>query len=249
MAIKLWLTDPDNKPKPQTERRSFGDTIGTFSIGKSVLNEATQRNEPVALDTFRLMTGDKQVAEAVAQLLGGSADETDSPSEEFVEVITTSAKFEVIVDGPGGLRSDMKQWVRGKLVHHCDGELFLSHLSNEKLVGTRCTCPELFAERKQMAKDEMGPKPAIELTFRIAADPELGKFKLKTGAWTLAAVLHEAEEALEAIGGEALVVVGLELVEFVISKGPKKGTQVSYYKPTIDVVKAMSDAIADEPPY
>lgn len=245
MALKIWNTDPDNKPKPQTERRTYGDTIGTFSIGKSVVNADTGRTEPVALDTFRVMSGKPEVAQAVSQLLGGAPEETDSPSEEFIEVITTANAVQVVVDGPSALRSDMKQWVRGKLVHHCDGEVFLSHISNENLVGKRCNCPELFAERKQAAKDEMGPKPAIELTFRLAEDLDLGKFKLKTGAWTLAAVLHEVEYALEAIGGDTLVEIGLELVEFTPTKGKMKNQLVSYYKPTIKVIGAFGDAIAE----
>ncbi|MFJ9961094.1 recombination directionality factor [Streptomyces avermitilis] len=244
MALKIWNTDPDNKPKKQ-ERRSFGDTIGTFSIGKSVKNEKTGNNDPMALDTFRLMTASPEVAQAVSELLGGAPEETDSPSEEFIEVVTTASTIQVVADGPGAYYSDLKQWVRGKLVHHCDGEVFLSHLSKPEKVGQPCECPELFAERKQAAKDEMGPKPAIEFTFRLAEDLDLGKFKLKTGAWTLAAVEHEIIEALEAINGETLVEIGLELVEFVISKGPKKGTPVSYYKPTITVLGAFADAIAD----
>lgn len=242
MAMKIWQTDPENKPK---ERVSYSDnTDGAFSIGKQ-----DENGDPVALDTFRLMTAKPEVAAAVAQLLGGNVVETETASENFIEVVTEADKIPVIVDGPGGLYSDFKSWNRGKLTHHCDGVSFLSHPSNDKLIGKACGCPELFAERKQAARDGIGPSPSIELKFRLADDPDLGTFKFKTGAWTLAGVLHESEARLERIKGEALVELSLEFVEFIVKKGKNKGTQVSYYRPGIEVIKSYGDAIADEPPF
>lgn len=246
MALKIWQTDPDNKPKARAAAQSYGDTVGTFTIGKSVENDKGKM-EPVALSEFRVMTASREVADAVAQLYGGAPEETDSPSEEFIEVLTNASTVPVIIDGPAGYRSDLKQWVRGKLVHHCDGAVFLSHLTNPDLIGQPCRCPELFSERKDAARNEMGPKPAIEVFFRLADDPDLGKFKLKTGSWSLAAVEHEILGALEAIGGEALAEIGVEEVSFTAKSGPMKGKVVSFMKPTIKIVKPWAAAIADAP--
>ncbi|MET9425633.1 hypothetical protein ABZY06_33850 [Streptomyces sp. NPDC006540] len=238
MALKIWQTDPENKPEPAKSYDS--DLDGAFSIGAQ-----DKEGNPVALDTFRVSLSDPNKADAIAQLFGGSVVETDRTNEHYIDVTTARDKVLVIVEDPKALYADMKKWDNGKLTHHCDGEIFISHPINEKLIGSACGCPELFVERKQHAKAGLGPKPAIELTFRLADDPDLGVFKFKTSAWTLAKVLHEAEEALERINGEALVELSLTLVEFVIKKGKDKGTQVSYYAPGIKVLKSYQSAIAE----
>lgn len=240
MALDIWSTDPNNKPK---ERVSFSDdTVGQFHSGYTD-TDAKGNNIPVALDKWRVSTGDPVVADAVAQLLGGQPDVTDRASEKNIDVFTNQEKVLVVVDGPKALYSDMKLWNGNKLVHHCTGT---KYLSPEERAGKPCGCPELFAERKAAAKDRMGPSPAISLTFRLADDPTLGKFKFQTASWVMASILHEYENALEAVGGPALIELSLELVEFTIKKGSNKGLAVSYYKPVLKVLKAYEDAITDD---
>ncbi|MFI9206180.1 hypothetical protein [Streptomyces sp. NPDC053048] len=235
VALTIFDTDPNAKPKP---RQTFSDdTVGRFSSGRSV------DGVPEALSEWRISTGDMTVAKAVAQLFGGEPVETDSASENFIDVFTDRETVLIVLDGPEAIHADMKLWNRNKLVHHCDGSLFLS--PDEKK-GQPCHCPELFAERKQAAKDLMGPVPSITVTFRLADDPELGKFKFQTGSWVMASVLHEYENDLAAIDGSALAELTLELVEYTIKKGKNKGRNVSYYKPVIKVLKSYNDAIADE---
>jgi hypothetical protein len=146
----------------------------------------------------------------------------------------------VILDGPKAISSDMKLWNRGKLVHHCDGVDFLSH-ADEKRIGKPCGCPVLFAERKQAARDYMGPAPSINVRFRLADDPDLGVCHFQTTSWTLAEVLHEHDDALRRIGGEALGELSIELVEYTT----KKGRHVEYLKPVLKVVKSWNEAIAE----
>jgi hypothetical protein len=55
-------------------------------------------------------------------------------------------------------------------------------------------------------------------------------------------VLHEIEDELERIGGEALCTLSLELVQFTTSAGKN----VEYRKPVIKVLKSWNDAIAEE---
>lgn len=245
MALDIWQTDPDNKPEP---RKSFSDdTVGRLHSGYSEYSEKAQKMVPVALTEWRVSTGDPSVADAVSQLLGGTpVEDKESTSENFIDVYTKQGAVNAIIDADG-IYSDMKQWSNGKLVHHCTGTKFLSHPFDEKKVGEACGCPSLFAERKEAAKNNMGPNPAIKVMFRLADDPELGLFNWQTGSWTLAAVLHEAEGALESVGkgGPVLATIALEEVSYVAKKGKMKGKTVEYTKPVLSVVKSYNDAIAD----
>ncbi|WP_234336065.1 hypothetical protein [Streptomyces sp. NRRL S-920] len=233
--MTIFATDPNAKPKP---RQTFtDDTVGRLHSGRSV------DGVPEVLTEWRISTGDPVVAQSVAQLFGGEPIETDSTGEFFIDVFTDRKSIPVVLDGPDAIYADMKLWNRSKLVHHCDGSVFLSP---EEKAGKHCGCPDLFAERKEAAKDLLGPSPSITITFRLADDPELGVFKFQSGSWTLASVLHEYENDLEAVDGPALAELVLELVEYTVKKGPNKGRAVSYVKPVVKVIKAYDDAIADE---
>ncbi|UJB43614.1 recombination directionality factor [Streptomyces sp. A1-5] len=237
MANHMTIFDTDPNARPKVRQTFSDDTVGRFHSGRAV------GGVPEALSEWRISTGDPEVAKAVAQLFGGEPVETDSPSENFIDVFTDRATVPVVLDGPDAIYADMKLWNRNKLVHHCDGSRFLS--PDEKK-GQPCHCPELFAERKQAAKDFMGPAPSISITFRLADDPELGKFRFQSGSWMLASVLHEAENDLAAVGAPALAELTLERVEYTVKKGPNKGRNVSYVRPVVTVLKAFNDAIADE---
>ncbi|MFE3591961.1 hypothetical protein ACFXOY_31160 [Streptomyces niveus] len=235
MALTIFDTDPDAKPKP---RQDFSDdTVGRFHSGRQI------DGQPESLNEWRITTGDPVVASSVAQLFGGEPIETDSTSENFIDVFTDKDSILVILDGPKAIYADMKLWNNKKLVHHCDGTVYLSP---DERKGQPCYCPELFAERKQAARDYVGPSPSIAITFRLADDPELGEFKFQSGSWTLASVLHEYENDLAAVKGPALAELSLELVEYIAKKGKMKGKTVSYVKPLIRVLKAYDEAIADE---
>jgi hypothetical protein len=235
----IWAQDEENKPK---ERPTYSDdTVGRLHSG--YMDETGRKPRPVALSEWRFSTGDKTVADAVAQLFGGTpAENEESASENFIDIFTEATKLPVIIE-LDGIDWDMKQWVNGKLTHHCDGFEFKSP---EEKSGEPCGCPTLFAERKQAAKDYQGPNPSITVTFRLADDPELGKFKFQTGAWTLMKVLHEAEDALDRVGQTAFGELELEYVEYTPTKGPMRNKLVSYTKPVINIVKAYGAAIADD---
>ncbi|MFI1099807.1 hypothetical protein [Streptomyces melanogenes] len=229
MAIRIFETDPSAKPKQVFS----DDTVGRFHGGKQ------ENGLPVALSEWRVTTGDPEVAAAIAQLLGGQPVETDSTSENFIEVLTDTNKVKVVLSGPDAITSDLKLWNGPSLIHHCDGVEFLSP---EEDTGKPCRCPALMEDRKAAAKSKRGPSPSIAVTFRLAEDYDLGLFKLQTGSWKLAEVLHEVENALDRVGGEALATIELELVEYTVKK---TGRNVSYRKPVIKVLKSWNDAIAE----
>jgi len=227
MALRIFETDPDARPKATFS----DDTVGRFHGGKQ------ENGVPVALAEWRVTTGDPDVAAAISQLMGGTPDETDSTSENFIEVLTGTSKVQVVLSGADAIKSDLKLWNGSNLIHHCDGVEFLSPDEDR---GKPCRCPELMEDRKAAAKSKRGPSPSISVTFRLAEDYELGLFRLQTGSWKLAEVLHEVENGLDRIDGEALCSLELELVEYTT----KKGRDVSYRKPVIRVLKSWSDAIA-----
>ncbi|QAX94022.1 recombination directionality factor [Streptomyces phage Euratis] len=239
----IWAEDADNKPK---KRETYADdSVGRLHSG--YMDTEGKKPQPVALTEWRFSTGEKSVADAVAQLFGGTPVENDeSTSENFIDVFTEAQRIPVVIE-QGGVHWDMKLWLNGKLKHHCDGFDFVSH-ADEEMIGQPCGCPKLFDERKAAAKDFDAPNPSITVTFSLADDPELGKFKFQTGSWTLFKVIHEAEDDLERIGqnGPVFAYLELELVEYTPKKGPMRNKLVSYTKPVIKVVKAYDDAIADD---
>ncbi|MFJ8472153.1 hypothetical protein [Kitasatospora sp. NPDC094011] len=226
--MRIFETDPDAKP-----RAAFSDdTVGRFHSGKLV------DGLPASLSEWRVSTGDPEVAAAIAQLLGGTPVETDSTSENFIDIETDTDKVKVVLSGADAITSDLKLWNGSNLIHHCDGVDFLTP---EEDKGTPCGCPRLMEDRKAKAKSKRGPSPSIAVTFRLADDYDLGIFRFQTGSWKLAEVLYTVENALDKVDGEALCSLELEHVEYTT----KAGRDVSYRKPVIKVLKAWQDAIAD----
>lgn len=224
MVLRIFETDPNALPKS-----SFSDdTVGRFHGGKQ------ENGLPVALGEWRVTTGDPDVAAAIARLMGGQPEETDSTSENFIEILTAQSKIKVVLSGSEAVTSDMKLWNGSALIHHCDGVEFLSPDEDR---GKACGCPALMEDRKAAAKSKRGPVPSIAVTFRLAEDYDLGLFKFQTGSWKLAETLHEIGNALDKVGGEALAELSLELVEYTT----KKGRDVSYRKPVIKVLKSWGE--------
>lgn len=231
MGLRIFETDPDAKPKP---RASFDDgTIARIHSGKMV-----GRN-PVSLDHWEFSTGDVDVSNALAELFNAPVVDTGSDAENFLRIEDTGTdSLEVILVGPGAIQSDMKLWINNKLAHHCDGVEFLSP---DDKVGSLCGCPHSFKERQEAAKNYQGPSPSIKLLFRLAADPELGLLSFQTSSWKLAEVLGEYEDELQAISGDAIADLRLELVEYTT----KQGRNVSYRKPVLERIRSYNDAIAE----
>ncbi|MFD8595401.1 hypothetical protein ACFV1L_10405 [Kitasatospora sp. NPDC059646] len=234
-GLRIFDTDPDAKPKP---RASFAeDVVGRFRAGRMTGTGRSAR--PESLSEWRVTTGDPAVASRVAELLGGTAEEWDTESEDSLEILTDAASVEIVIDGANAVQSDMRLYgaVGGEPIHHCDG---VEYLSPPEEKGNPCGCPELLADRKALAKTGRGPKPDIRVLFKLTDAPDLGLFRFRSGAWDLAKVLHEVLEALDTVGGPARCRLSIELVEFVAKSGPMKGKTVSYNKPVIKVLGAYN---------
>lgn len=225
MALRIFETDPDAMPKPRGEFAD--DIVGRFRSGK------TEGNRPVSLAEWRVTTGDPAVANEVSELLGGEVAEWETTGEDSLEVLTTSARVSILVDGADAITSRMVLWgANGTRIHVCDGVEFLEP---EERRGQPCGCPALLAERKAAAKAGYGPKPDVSVRFRLAERPELGYFRFSSASWDLVRVLHEIENALDAVDGPARCTLSLELVEFTPKGGPMAGRKVAYRKPVVRV--------------
>ncbi|MEV4939595.1 recombination directionality factor [Streptomyces zaomyceticus] len=236
----IFALDPGAKPKGSFK----DDIVGRFRAGRQVRMGA--KMVPESLRDWRVTTGDPTVADELARLLGGSPEEWETDKEDNLEVLTNSPSARIIIENADALDASMKLFgnMTG-LVHHCDGAVYLTD-DDAELVGTPCGCPTTVQERKDRAKSGKGPKPSIELTFKLADAPELGKFRFNSASWSLVDVLGEVFEAIDRVGGAdeengvkggpVLATLTIEHVEYTT----KAGRDVSYNKPVIDVLSAWA---------
>lgn len=223
MGIKIFEVDPDSQP------RSSDDIVGRFRSGTQL------NNRPMALDNWRVTTGDPDVAAAIADTFGGDPKDWDTQTEEKLEVFTETDSVEIILDGPDAIRTSMVLWGRNSMIRSCDG---VTQTDDKQ---SACVCPSTVKERKEAAKAGHGCEPSVQVYFRLAAAPDLGKFKFFSGSWSLAAEVGDAEAKLAAINGPARATLTLERVEYTPKGGPRKDQLVSFTKP---VVKVLGPAVS-----
>lgn len=224
MALKIFGTDPETQPKP---RQSFADdVVGRFRAGHVI------GNRPQSLDEWRVTTGDPDVAKYVFEELGGDAPQSwATEQEDNLEVFTASKEVEVILEGEKAIRQKMVLRNReGKVVIDTDGEFYAD--------GTPDPDADLtFQERKKKGNDGLGPKPEIDVYFRLATNPDLGLFRFRTSSWNLAwdlAADGHAERLVEEFEGQPVkAVLALEPVSFEAKAGPRKGQTVSFTKSSL----------------
>lgn len=216
MAIRIFDVDPDAKP-----RASYSsDIVGRFRSGTQL------NNRPLALEEWRVTSGDPEVTDRLAELLGikGGVQEWDTKGEDNLELFTTSTSVDVILDGPNAVMTSMVLRGQGSaIIRQCDGV--------EQADGTACACPNKVADRKAAGNVGTGCKPSISIFFKLADDPELGKFRFSSGSWSMAGEIGEPVAKLEAIGGPARGTLSLEKVEYTT----KAGRHVEYTKPVLTV--------------
>lgn len=242
----IWDADPDAAPK---ERPSFADDfVGRFRSGR--LLKIDGKDVPDSLDAWRVTTGDPTVAAKIAELLGGEPEEWETDKEDNLQILTDSATVRIIIE-PDGVDASFKQFMPGAgLIHHCDGFAFLSP---EEDKGKSCGCPSLVAERKLKATQMRGPKPSVDITFRLDGAEDLGKFRFNSGSWKLVEALGplfrdldrygnagDEENGVEGVPVRATLTI--ENVTYTPQKGPRAGQEVSYNKPVVKILGAYEAA-------
>jgi hypothetical protein len=240
----IWDADPDAAPQ---ERSSFeSDIVGRFRSGRLV--KVGKMETPEALNHWRVTTGDPTVAAKVAELFGGQPESWETDREDNLEILTESATVQIVIE-PDGVDASFKQFVPGAgMTHHCDG---FSFLSPEEDKGNPCGCPSYIAERKDKAQKLRGPKPSVDIEFRLLDTPELGKFRFNSGSWKLVEALGGLFADLDKYGNsgegenpgvQVRASLTIENVSYVPKKGPRAGQTVSYNKPVIKVFGAYEVA-------
>lgn len=227
---------------PEKKKSSFSeDIVGRFRSGYQVDNG--KRKVPVALQEWRVTTGDPEVAEVVQALMGGEEPQKwEAAGEDDLEVFTKAPAVDILLSKRDDIRQKMVLWGRnGNAIYMSDGaEIFYP----EERKGEDDPDASLgFAERKAKAREGTGAEPQVEIFFRLAADPDLGIFKFQTGSWSMVSDLayHRVEDEIADIladGGEGTCVAAslqLEEVSFTAKAGPRAGEVVSYTKPVITV--------------
>lgn len=120
MALQIFATDPDARPKPKPEHEFSNDYVFQFRSGMVV------KKKPVSLANWRVLTGDPAVADAVAQLLGGSVEEYDPAREMNLQILTDTPSVEIVLAGSKAIEDKLILWGRTGPVHECDGVSYLS---------------------------------------------------------------------------------------------------------------------------
>jgi len=239
MALRIFDTDPEAKAKADKaaaarDKPKFERPVFQFRSGMQV------DRKPVSLAHWRVLTDDPSVAQGIAELMGGTPDEYDPTKDMNLHVLTESTSVEIVINGSKAIEDKLILWGPGGPIHECDGEFYLSPPEDK---GQPCGCPRTMAQRKDLARKRRGPSPSINVTFRLAgAGYELGAGKLIATAWSLAEVIHEVKNDLDAIGGEALCRLEIEQVNYV----NREGVSVEFRKPVITVLGSYNDAIAEE---
>lgn len=223
MGLRIFETDPDAAPKPR--QRFADDLVGRFRSGYQI------NGRPASLERWRVTTGDPEVADSLHELLGGEApQEWEAQGEDNVELFTDADSIDIVLDGPSAIRSEMVLWGRSGAIRRCDGVEQKGVDKDDPAAGKGCECPATFADRKEAAKKGTGCQPSITVYFRLADNPDLGRFKFTSGSWSLVRDLPEPEGKLAEIDGPALATLALEVVEY--ESGGKKR---KFTKPVLSI--------------
>ncbi|MDX3551004.1 hypothetical protein PV729_04325 [Streptomyces europaeiscabiei] len=240
MGLRIFESDPDAKPAPKVEVQ-YDKPAFSFRTGMQVFDPKTKRSKPVSLANWRVCTDSEEVAKGIAELYGGSPVDFEPMKEQNWHVLTDTPAVEIVIAGSEAVEDKLIQWGQGGPTHECDG--MYSMLPDDK--GQPCGCPSTMKERKELARKRppQGPAPSINIDFTLAgAGEELGKGKLIATAWTLAEVIHEVKDALDAVEGPALCRLEIVPVEY---ESEIHG-RVRYKKPVITVLGSYNDAIAED---
>ncbi|MFI2213008.1 hypothetical protein [Streptomyces sp. NPDC020141] len=217
---RIWETDPASRPR---ERTFESDVVGRFRSGRKV------GNQPEPLSEWRVTTGDPLVAAEIARRMGGEPAEWETDKEDNLEVLTEASSIEIIIESSDKLDASMKLFGLSGLAHHCDG---VEYLSPDEDLGKACGCPELVQDRKDRARAGRGPKPSIDVAFKVADAPELGVFRFNSGSWELVKVFHTLLADVDSYDGPVRARLSIEPVSYTT----KAGRDVSYNKPVITVL-------------
>ena len=209
----------------QKATRSPQDFVGRFRSGAQ-----TAAGRPLSLQEWRVTTSDPAVADAIANLYGGTPQNWQTKTDETTEVYTTESSMKIILDGPESVSSGLILWGRNNQpIRKCDGQI-----QGDPNAGAACVCPSDINERREAAKAGSGCDISISLVFRLA-DPEardLGLWRFNSSSWTLAREIGSATSDLDALDGPALAELSLVQVSYETRAGQRR----EFTKPVLTIL-------------
>jgi hypothetical protein len=173
---------------PLLDQQRKSQQIGRIRIGVKVTTQ-NGKIRPQKIDTFRLTTGSRHAADAVAELLGGTVAEWGKQWE----VITERDTLLVTVPPRDGVITQFyEMWNKGGCIRRCDSVL-------EQKSNKPCMCPSDGILRSQLAK--MNPPQACKTTTRLNVMipdlPGLGVWRFDTGSYYAALEMGDMATLLE----------------------------------------------------
>jgi hypothetical protein len=204
----------------ETTTKNFGtdDVVGYLKSGMQI------DGRPVALEAWRVTSGDPEVMKAVSKRFGGDVEKWETTTEHDHQVLTEANSLEVELIS---VQSNFALWGRGnKPIRICDG---ISQNDENK---TPCACPSETKEHKEAARAGTACSPSIRALVRLSDDPELGMFRYVSGSWQLAEAIGPIEEAVNESDDPVKASISLVKVEWETKTGAKR----AFTKPVITLL-------------
>lgn len=183
-----------------------GQQIGRMRLGQKVATGKRDKNgneimRPARLDTWRLTTGSRIMAAAIAERFGGQV----CPWEREFEVVTDTDEIPVTVPPRDEVVSQWyEMWSKGGAQRRCNSQV-------EMLTGKPCLCPhaedpsdEAEVSRAALERAEMAslnPPRACKLITRVNLMipdlPGLGVFRLDTSSYYAAVEIGDTARLMQ----------------------------------------------------
>lgn len=182
-------------PMLDLQAQMLGRQIGRIRIGTQVTT-ADGKLRPSKLETFRLTTHSRLVADRAADLYGGDVRpwHPDGRSAQW-EVVTAVAELAVMVPPGEVVSAWWEMWSGGGCVRRCDGY-------TETLTQTPCKCPPAGPDRAALAAQGKACKATTRLSVMLPDLPDVGVWRIDShgyysalGIGGTAALLQKARDA------------------------------------------------------
>ncbi|MCM1965132.1 hypothetical protein [Streptomyces sp. G1] len=209
----------------------LGGIVGRLS------SQGVEGQQEISPPGWLLTTADGEVAKAAAQLFGGTP-KSRAASPDVMEVLLEADAIGVCLAGAASVARRFVRRDGAKVVHVCDGGRFLVPASR---LGRHCGCPSLAIDRKIAARKGVGPKPEVELQFRLRAAPELGIFSLESSSWALAESLDEVGVPLKGERSPALLEIRIRHTRISL----KSGMDVRYSWPVVAATDQLGGTLQE----
>jgi hypothetical protein len=194
----------------ETQTKSFGvdDVVGYLKSGMQI------DGKPVALENWRITSGDPTVMKTIAKAFGGEVEKWETTTEHDHQVLTDIDSIDVELVN---VQSNFALWGRGnKPIRICDGA---TQTDENK---SPCACPSDTKEHKEAARAGTACAPSIRMLVRLKDHPDLGLFRYVTGSWQLAETIGPIEEAVAESDDPLSATISLVQVSWETKTGAKR---------------------------